>query len=212
MLAYSKQPLTVASRQNAEAKLVENRNRFMGYLRKRLNSPQDAEDVFQDFCIKVLRNHASLRSGERLDAWLGITLRHTLTDHYRRQGTRSRGAEAYAIEAKTLESGAGEVDEPACSCIAAALDELQPAQAELLTRLDLQDEPRKEVATALGISLNSLGVRVHRSRAALRKKIAKICPVCGDGGFMQCDCDRSHDTQPLPEPHLNPLQTFKGSG
>jgi len=139
----------------------------------------------------VLRSHASIKSSERLDAWLGITLRHTLTDHYRREATRNRGEEAFAIEAKVLEPMTENLDEPACSCIATAMGELQPAQAELLTRLDLQDESRKGVAATLGISLNSLGVRVHRSRAALKKKIAKICPVCGDGGFMQCDCDRS---------------------
>ena len=193
MFADQKHPMTEVSRRDAEAKLIEFRNKFLGYLRKRLNSPQDAEDVFQDFCVKVLRSHASIKSSERLDAWLGITLRHTLTDHYRRQAARNRGAEAFAIEAKVLEPVTEDLDGSACSCIAAAMRELQPAQADLLTRLDLQDESRKGVAAALGISLNSLGVRVHRSRAALKKKIGKICPVCGDGGFMQCDCDHSRD-------------------
>jgi len=193
MFAEQNRRNTEVSRHDAEAKLIECRNKFLGYLRKRLNSPQDAEDVFQDFCVKVLRKHASINGRERLDAWLGITLRHTLTDHYRRRATRNRGAEAFAIEAKVLEPVWEDLVGPACSCIAAAMDELQPAQADLLTRLDLQGESRKSVAAALGISLNSLSVRVHRSRAALRKKIGKICPVCGDGGFMQCDCDRSQD-------------------
>ncbi len=200
MFAEPKLPMTEVSRRGAEAKLIECRKKFLGYLRKRLNSPQDAEDVFQDFCIKVLRNHASIKSGERLDAWLGITLRHILTDHYRRQGSRNRGAEAYAIEAHIMESRAEESDAPACSCIAAAMHELPPAQAELLTRLDLQDEPRKQVAADLGVSLNALGVRIHRSRADLKKRIAEICTVCGEGGFMECDCDHSRDVQPLAIP------------
>ncbi len=193
MFAESKQPKTEVSRRDAETKLIECRNKFLGFLRRRLNSPQDAEDVFQDFCVKVLRNHRSIKSGERLDAWLGITLRHTLTDHYRRRATRNRGAETYAIEANILEPEAGDVDEPSCSCVAAAMQKLEPAQAKLLTRLDLQDEPRKAIAADLGVSLNAFGVRVHRSRAALKTKIAEFCPVCGDGRFMQCDCDHSRD-------------------
>ena len=200
MFAEPKLPMTEVSRRGAEAKLIECRKKFLGYLRKRLNSPQDAEDVFQDFCMKVLRNHASIKSGERLDAWLGITLRHTLTDHYRRQATRNRGAEAYTNEAKILGPETKDVDEPACSCIAAAMHELQPAQAELLTRLDLQDEPRKAVAADLGVSLNALGVRIHRTRADLKKRIAEICPVCGEGGFMQCDCDHSRGIWSLSVP------------
>ena len=200
MFAEQKHRTIEVSRRDAEAKLIECRNKFLGFLRKRLNSPQDAEDVFQDFCVKVLRKHASINGGERLDAWLGITLRHTLTDHYRRQGTRNRGAAAFAIETKILEPVTEDQDGSACSCIAAAMHELQPAQAELLTRLDLQDESRKGVAAALGISLNSLGVRVHRSRAALKKEIGKICPVCGAGGFMQCDCDHSREIWSLSPP------------
>lgn len=207
MFAEQNRRNTEVSRHDAEAKLIECRNKFLGYLRKRLNSPQDAEDVFQDFCVKVLRSHASINGSERVDAWLGITLRHTLTDHYRRRATRNRGAEAFAIEARVLEPALEDLDGPACSCIAAAMDELQPAQADLLTRLDLQDESRKGVAAALGISLNSLGVRVHRSRAALKKEIGKICPVCGDGGFMQCDCDHSRDMSSFSIPPRTEMVT-----
>lgn len=200
MFAELTQPMTEVSRRDAEAKLVECRNKFLGFLRKRLNSPQDAEDVFQDFCVKVLRNHASIKSGERLDAWLGITLRHTLTDHYRRQASRNRKAEAYVIEAKIQGPEPTNFGEPSCSCVTAAIQKLEPAQAELLSRLDLRGEPRDAIAADLGISLNTLGVRVHRSRAALKKKIAEICPLCGDGRFMQCDCDYSGDVQSLPVP------------
>ncbi len=206
MFAEPKHPTTKVSRSDTEAKLIDGRNKFLGFLRKRLNSPQDAEDVFQDFCVTVLHNHASLRSGERLDAWLGITLRHTLTDHYRRRATRNRGAEAYAIEAKILAPETEDFDGPACSCVSAAMQTLEPAQAQLLTRLDLRDESRTSVAADLGVSLNALGVRVHRSRAALKAKIAESCPVCGDGQFMLCDCDHSRKMRSLSLPKQKELE------
>ena len=189
--------LTEVSRREAETKLIECRNKFLGFLRKRLRNPQDAEDVFQDFCLKVLRNHASIKSGERLDAWLAITLRHTLTDHYRRQATRNRGTEAYVNEAKIISPETGpaseDVGEPACSCVLSAIRELQPAHAELLTRLDLREEPRDTIATNLAVSPSTLRVRVHRARLALKKRISEICPTCGDGRFMQCDCGHSRE-------------------
>jgi RNA polymerase sigma-70 factor (ECF subfamily) len=193
MFAEQNNHATEVSRRDVEARLVEFRNRFLGFLRRRLSRPEDAEDVFQDFCVKVLRHHSQIQNHERLDAWLGITLRHALTDHYRRQATRNRGAEAYAIETKVIQQEGTDVDEPACTCVVAALKKLAPSQAKLLTRIDLKDEPRKAVAADLGLSLNSLGVRVHRSRAALKEKIAEFCPVCGDGDFMICDCDHSRD-------------------
>ncbi|MGR3697269.1 MAG: RNA polymerase sigma factor [Roseovarius sp.] len=186
------------TRHEAETKLIECRNKFLGFIRKRLRNPRDAEDIFQEFCVKVLRNHATIKNGERLDAWLAITLRHTLTDHYRRQAARSRATEAYVSEAKILspetEPSSGDVDEPACSCIQAAMQDLQPAHAQLLTRLDLREESRDKVATDLAVTHNALRVRVHRARLALKKRIAEICPTCGEGRFMQCDGDQSRET------------------
>ncbi|PHR22911.1 MAG: RNA polymerase subunit sigma-70 [Hoeflea sp.] len=200
MFAEQNNSATTISRRVVEAKLVESRNRFLGFLRRRLSRPQDAEDVFQDFCVKVLRHHAQIEDDERLDAWLGVTLKHTLTDHYRRQAARNRGAEAYAIETKVTQQEDIDVAEPACTCIAAAMKMLQPSQAELLARIDLRDEPRTAVATELGLNSNSLGVRVHRARTALRKKIAEVCKVCGEGGFMICDCDHSRGDRPSSTP------------
>ena len=191
MFAAPNYQMSEVSRRDAEAKLIEIRYKFLGYLRKRLNSPQDAEDVFQDFCAKVLSNHRSIKSGERLDAWLGTTMRHTLIDHYRRRATRNNTAQAYVIEAKILETETKQVDDPTFSCVSAAMQMLEPAQAELLTRLDLRDEPRDALAANLGISLNTLRVRVHRCRTALKKKIVEICPICGEGLFMQCDRDHA---------------------
>ncbi|AKI03465.1 DNA-directed RNA polymerase specialized sigma subunit, sigma24 (plasmid) [Hoeflea sp. IMCC20628] len=208
MFAEQNTRATTVSRRAVETKLVESRNRFLGFLRRRLSRPQDAEDVFQDFCVKVLRHHAQIEDDERLDAWLGVTLKHTLTDHYRRQATRNRGAEAYAIETKVTQQEDTDTSEPACTCIAAAIKLLQPSQAELLARIDLRDEPRTAVAADLGLSSNSLGVRVHRARTALREKIAEVCPVCGDGGFMFCDCDHSRGVRPSSIPRQFDVPTM----
>tara|TARA_R110002012_G_scaffold9799_3_gene45448 strand:+ start:9677 stop:10306 length:630 start_codon:yes stop_codon:yes gene_type:complete len=208
MFTEQNHPTTEVSRRNVEIKLVEFRTRFLGFLRRRLSRPQDAEDVFQDFCVKVLRHHSQIQSHERLDAWLGVTLRHALTDHYRRQATRNRGAEAYSIESKVLQQEVTEADEPACTCVVAAMKMLKPSQAELLSRIDLKDEPRAVVAAELGLSLNSLGVRVHRSRAALKEKIAEVCPVCGNGDFMICDCDHSRQRRPSPSAYSSEMLTL----
>lgn len=189
MLPDKNRQSTAVSRTSAEKKLIECRQLFLGFLRRRLASPQDAEDVFQDFCLKVIRRCDTIEDGERMDAWLNATLRNTLTDHYRRRATRNRGADAYAIEARIAHEETMEEPEPACRCIRIAMQKLSPAQADLLKRTDLEGEPRKRIAIDMGINLNSLGVRIHRARAALKKKIADFCPTCGDGEFMRCDCD-----------------------
>lgn len=198
-------PNTTNSRTNAEQKLIECRQLFLGFLRRRLASPQDAEDVFQDFCIKVIRRFDTIEDEERIDAWLSATLRNTLTDHYRRRATRTRGAEDYARETLIFNDEAEEPTTPACRCIRVAMQELNPAQAELLKRTDLEGEPRKKVAVDMGLNLNALGVRVHRARAALKKKIADFCPTCGNGDFMRCDCDLGQSNRSFSLPSRTDL-------
>ena len=73
-----------------ERSLLDGRGAFMGFLVKRLGNRADAEDVLQEFCIRVLARKDQLRDVERMDAWLYAILRSTLNDHYRKGARRSR--------------------------------------------------------------------------------------------------------------------------
>src|SRR6056297_2740314 len=81
-----------------ERALLDGRWAFMGFLVKRLGNRADAEDVLQEFCIRVLTRKDQLRDAERMDAWLYTILRSTLNDHYRKGTRRSRLAAAAARE------------------------------------------------------------------------------------------------------------------
>jgi RNA polymerase sigma-70 factor (ECF subfamily) len=64
-----------------ERALLDGRGAFLGFLIKRLGNRADAEDVLQDFSIRVLQRKDQLRDAERMDAWLYAILRSTLNDH-----------------------------------------------------------------------------------------------------------------------------------
>jgi RNA polymerase sigma-70 factor (ECF subfamily) len=48
--------------------LLAGRSAFLGFLIKRLGNRADAEDVLQEFCIRVLTRKDQLREAERMDA------------------------------------------------------------------------------------------------------------------------------------------------
>ena len=77
-----------------ENALVEGRKAFLGFLAKRVGNRADAEDVFQEVCIRVLTRKDQLRDVERMDAWLYAILRSTMNDHFRKATRRSRLAVA----------------------------------------------------------------------------------------------------------------------
>ena len=77
-----------------ERALLDGRGAFMGFLVKRLGNRSDAEDVLQEFCIRVLTRKDQLRDVDRMDGWLYTILRSTLNDYYRK-GTRRTRLGAY---------------------------------------------------------------------------------------------------------------------
>lgn len=176
-------------------RLLECRRDFLRYFRRRLGRPEDAEDAFQDFCLKVIRAKRTPDDGDMIDAWLGRILRNTLIDHYRRYASRQRGEAAYERELQVTAHGV-EADQEgrACPCIHEALPTLKPEYAEILRRAFFAEEPRVRIADELGLSSNNLGVRLHRARRALKHKLEQTCASCCDGGFLSCDCVLANGT------------------
>lgn len=162
-------------------RLLECRREFLDFFRRRLNRPEDAEDALQDFCLKVLRAAETLEDDEKIDPWLGRILRNTLTDHYRRRAARQRAEAAYGREVQTavFEVQSEQGAKP-CSCVRRVLPTLKPHYVEILTRADLNEEPRERIAADLGLTINNVGVRLHRARQALKAKLEDICPACRD--------------------------------
>ena len=170
-------------------RLLDGRGEFLGYLRRRLGSLDEAEDALQDFSLKVIRATHSVERDEKINAWLGQILRHTLIDHYRRRAVRQRAETAYALDITISEVGAETYDSLGpCRCLHDALPRLRPEHAEILRRADLEEEPRFILAADLGLTTNALNVRLHRARQALRLELERSCPACQNGGFMECAC------------------------
>ena len=167
--------------------LLDGRREFLGYLRRRLGSLDEAEDALQDFSLKVIRAARSVDDDDKINAWLGQILRNTLIDHYRRRAVRHRTETAYAQELRIDQSVPG--SEPSsCPCLQKAMQRLRPDFAEILRRADLKEEPRTQIAADLGLTTNTLNVRVHRARQALRLELEYSGTACGIGNFQDCAC------------------------
>lgn len=168
--------------------LVEGRRAFLGFLAKRLGNRTEAEDVLQEFCIRVLARKDQLRDVERMNAWLYTILRSTLNNHYRKTARRTRLAGAVAREPEEWVADAPAQMARLCTCHSGLISELRPADAELIRRIDFGEESRGMVAADLGLSRNALGVRLHRARTALREALMNHCGECCREDRDDCSC------------------------
>ena len=163
-------------------RLTARRTLYLGYLRRRIGDPDAAEDVLQDFSLKVIcaARHAGVV--RNTDAWLARVLRNALYDHYRRSDARRRATAAHAGYAAALSGSeeaapgsadADQADERAVD-IGTALARIRPDQAELIRALYLQGRSRESLAAALNVRPGTLNVRVLRARRALREELVGL--------------------------------------
>ncbi len=165
---------------------IANQPRFLAFLRRHVRDEAEAEDLLQHAMLKALRHQGDWDGKENILAWFYRILRNALIDHYRSRASDVRNAEAMETYSSSILPQ--EDREQLCACLIGVLPSLKPGYAEVLRRVDLQEEEPTQVAVSLGVTPNNLFVRLHRARQALRKSLEKTCGVCTRHGCLDCSC------------------------
>jgi len=184
--------------------LVESRRDLLKFLRRRLHSHDEAEEVLQRFILKALERSGDLRDVRTVRGWLGRVLATTVVDHQRAAATRRRrehGVDPVVLAnmAETLIEPDEEIDDAVCQCLYKLLPTLKAEYAAVIWRVDLLGEPRDRVAVSLGITLNNVTVRLHRARQALKQRLEQMCHICVIHGFLDCQCSDAERLRQLRE-------------
>jgi RNA polymerase sigma factor (sigma-70 family) len=170
-----------------ERGLLESRDRFVGYVRKRVADPVLAEDILQESLLRAIRAAPTLRQQDRLVPWFYTVLQHAIVDAYRRRGVERR----HVVPADDLDIPAEPDDEATlCTCFEPLVSTLTPEYAELIRAVELGGESPESAAERLGITPNNLKVRRHRARQALRRRLEETCRACAEHGCLDCTCVR----------------------
>ncbi len=150
--------------------LTDQRHRVYSHAMQCLRDPDDAADVTQEAFLRLWRRGPDV-DDERLAAWLTRVTHNLCIDHSRR--------------AKTVRNRLGRPDPTALDELSTRPEQIDPAgdrRQEMLDALEtLPAETRsimlmhyyqglklREIADMLGKNVNSLKVRIHRARKALR--------------------------------------------
>jgi RNA polymerase sigma factor (sigma-70 family) len=75
----------VASQLNVSEIVKDYRSRLQGFIRKRVNSEEDADDILQDVFYKLAEADQYLRPVEQVASWLYAVARNRITDWYRKK-------------------------------------------------------------------------------------------------------------------------------
>lgn len=152
-----KDRLSIADQRDTAAKdadiavrrsLVEGRQHILNFLRRRLGDTEAAEDVLQTFMLRAMDRFEQLRDVRAVRGWLGQILASSFAD-YGRNVARQRQREMVMAptDLDSVQDGFDEeLDEAICNCLYKLLPTLRPEYAEVIWRVDLQEQSREAVA------------------------------------------------------------------
>jgi RNA polymerase sigma-70 factor, ECF subfamily len=173
--------------------------RLRTYVRRRVSSSSDADDVVQTVLLRLLESGRE-QSLSSPNAWLLAAARTAIVDHHR---ARAKSAEAFS-DATASSSSQSDVASDITDCLMPLLADLPEEDRTLLRRVDVEGRAQSELARELGLSPSGLKSRVQRARARLREAVLARCvferdaqgvPVgpatCRPGPSQdRCECDR----------------------
>jgi RNA polymerase sigma factor (sigma-70 family) len=168
--------------------LLENHRAFLGFLERRVGDRALAEDILQDAFIKVVNRPEMAPTDEGVVRWFYRTLRNATIDRFRRQGVANSALEAFAREMETRDQPDADVEAEICACVGRLATTLKPEYAEALQAIEMDGVAVKDFAEKHGLSANNAGVRVHRAREALKRRVAESCGTCAEHGCRNCNC------------------------
>lgn len=175
---------------NIAALNAEFLGRLRTFVRRRLQSEHDAEDVVQDVLMKWVQHNDSI-DAQSVYAWLLTVTRRTILD--RAKASRPPSAND-ADDSIAIDLG----DDPSVSaelarCLDPMLDALSSADRIILQRIDLLDESQADIARELGMSISGMKSRVQRARRRLRAQLEDCCAIDRDPLGQPADYRRRPD-------------------
>jgi RNA polymerase sigma factor (sigma-70 family) len=159
------------------------RRRLLDFIRKRVGSDEDAEDILQDVFYQLTASYG--QTIEHLSAWLFAVARNKIIDWYRKRkfGSSEGGGAAeeegiVPLEEMLPDPGGG----PDAAFVRAllweeleeALEELPKAQRLAFVRHELDGMSFKEIAEETGDSINTLLSRKRYAVLFLRERLQEL--------------------------------------
>lgn len=152
-------------------KLVnENRDRILRICHVYAWNAADQDDLYQEILCQIWRGLSGLKEKQFANTWLYRVTINTAISFVRKRASRLNRVVHFepADLTRTIESGQA-TEEKADDHIASlynAIYKLNPIEKALVT-LFLEDLTYEQIAEAMGISANNVGVMLHRAKKRL---------------------------------------------
>ena len=148
------------------------------------SSDMKGGDVIMVFALKALRDAGRLKDANITIVFHGDEEAPGMPLAVSRRDLRQAAQQSDIADDSAVAPGPGRP----CGCVRKLVGDLKPEYGEVLERVEVEGMPVKDFAASTGISASNAGVRVHRAREALRRKVVATCGDCSADGCRDCTC------------------------
>ena len=142
-----------------------------GFIRKRVNNLDDAEDILQDVFVRIHRGLPSLTDTDRLLPWVYRITRNAITDRSRRRA----GPASLNHEPTSDDFSDEDHRDEIGRCLNQMLLRLPQTDHEALKQVELENVSQKDLAKQTGLSISGAKSRVQRARQRLKNELLACC-------------------------------------
>jgi RNA polymerase sigma factor (sigma-70 family) len=170
-----------------ESTVQKERKRLLDFIRRRVRTEEDAEDILQDVFYQLITSYSVTQPIEKLTAWLFTVARSKIVDWYRKRKHQVSSLDAQGKEGPegplnledilydpTLNPDEVYARSLVWTELADELEELPEEQREVFVMHELEGKSFKEIAEVTGEPINTLLSRKRYAVLQLRERLQEL--------------------------------------
>lgn len=182
-------PLSMAEIENdlIRETFRKERQRLFYFIKKRVPSTEDAEDVLQDVFYELVNSYRMMKPIEQVASWMFTVARNKITDRFRKKKPESlegyfalRESEGERLDISDFLPANGTsadremMRQVISDALMEALEELPEEQRLVFVMHEFEDKSFNEIAEITGVPLNTLLSRKRYAVMHLRERLQHL--------------------------------------
>lgn len=166
---------------------------LLRYVKSKVSSAEDAEDLIQNVFIKITSGIGSLSDDVKLKSWLFTVTRNTIIDYYRLNANRKKVTTSDEIHEDIPEVDDVDSTKGLEQCMSSMINLLPEEYRQIIIESEIKGVKQKDLAEKYGVAYPSMRSKVQRGRERLKQLFYNCCHISTDVRGNIIDADRKDD-------------------
>ena len=168
---------------------------LLGYIRSKVRSAEDSEDILQNVFIKISSNIDKLNEDVKVKNWIFTITRNAIIDYYRTNASKKNVAIADHGDESLLVPSDPDPTKGLDQCMNSMITLLPEEYRDIIIDSELKGIRQKDLADKYQMAYPSMRSRVQRGRERLKQLFYNCCHIETDkhGNILSAqsrsDCD-----------------------